>query len=208
MPDITGAVHGYLGNIPFLWNYIKLGLWLGILGVFSFTFLRFRFIVLIRSQRGEGQKIGIDLGRKSEKDGVKELRLLFRRKTVLPFPSTVHINPAVMGFEFVEFYSDGSSNLHPVSFGFIERDRTPFLYPEKQDHKAWHLLQSRKNEQTYGQDFMSKYGQILSLGLVIVCCLVTIILTFKQLDKAMAFGSNVVNQAGQVMSSIKAPPIS
>lgn len=200
--NVSGWLSGF--NWSSLMGYIKYGIYIALgLALFNF-FLKYRYIIVVRKQRGNSQKITIDFGRRLESKGLVELKMLFNRETI-QFPKNTFIYHSIMGMEFIELYKDASNRLHPINFGFAEN--SPFLYPEEQDHKAWHIIQTRRNQETYAQSFMGKYGMYVGMGAVMVICLITVIMSYEQLDKAFALGNSVIHQAGQVMGSIKAPPI-
>lgn len=205
-----------IGKIPFFsanslftfflyFKYFTYGLYI-FAGIFLFTFLRYKFIVIKRSQRGSGQKISISLGRKvvDRINKAEKLKVGVFRGHEEPFPSTTHVNPFMIGIECVEYYVDAGDRWHPMSFGFAgEKGSEPFLFPEEQDHKAWYVQEVRKTNDIYAESLLSKYANVIVPFVMIGVCFITVVLTYKQLDNAIALGNNVIS----AMSSIQAPPV-
>ena len=191
-------------NWILIWKFFKLGFWLIIGGVLTNFFLKYRYLVIIRQQRGTGQKVKLTFGRRVDKDNVSHLKLL-GRKDKLPMPSNNYIYPAFMFLEYVELFQDAGNNINPIEFGFINDN--PLLYPEEWDHKVWHLISSRETVRKYANDFWTKYAPFLSVALCGVVLLIAIVISYKQVDKVSEMVSSLGHQALQLSSSINAPSI-
>lgn len=185
-----------------IWSFFKLIGWLLFALVLVNFLTKYRFIVITRTQRGVGQRMGVHFCKKIEENGIVNLKFLLS-KTKVPFPNGNYIFPArfFLPMECIEFYVDASGNYAPIKFGFLEGEG--FLYPEEQDQKVWHILQTKQNNLTYKSEFWQNYGTMIGIGLCVCLCLITIILTYKQMDKVLAMGNSLL----QTMASIKAPPI-
>ena len=196
---------GFL-SIGFFWSLFKMTAWLLVGWLIATIFIKYRYIVVTRMQRGVGQKIKIALAKKVvQKDGITYLKILGKKQKV-PLPQNDFLYPAMMGFEFVELYDDVGNNLHPIKFGFADGDG--FLYPVEQDSKSWLIQGTKETMQIYNkQNWMGQYGQLLGLGIISCVLLITVIVCMKQVENAIAMGNSVTSMAGQVMGGIKAPPV-
>ena len=205
VPNLSFPSMSFL-SMAFFWKIFKLAAWVLIGWLIATIFLKYRFIILTRVQRGVGQKIKINLAKKViEKDGIIKLKFLGSKKSI-PFPQNDFVYPAMMGFEFIELYTDVGDSVHPVKFGFLEGEN--FLYPVEQDSKSWIIQGTKETMQIYNkQTWMNQYGHLLGLGLVACVLLITVILSYKQLDKMLEASNQAVQMGAQVLGSIKAPPI-